>query len=51
MKAPGQLDGAIDELSRKKKSKKTIEICLQVDGTGPPVIRIESKKKENFSVC
>lgn len=37
MKAPGQLDGAIDELSRKKKSKKTIEICLQVDGTGPPM--------------
>lgn len=41
VRAPNQVDGAFDELIRKKKSKKTIEISLQVDGTGPPVIRFE----------
>lgn len=37
VRAPNQVDGAFDELIRKKKSKKTIEISLQVDGTGPPM--------------
>jgi len=40
MKTSNQLDGANDEVtvgkSRKKKSK-TIEISLQLDGTGPPI--------------
>ena len=38
MKASSQVDGANDEIVRKKKKKsKIITISLQLDGTGPPV--------------
>jgi hypothetical protein len=40
MKTSNQLDGANDEVIAKecrKKKPKTIEISLQLDGTGPPV--------------
>jgi len=40
MKTSNQLDGANDEITfgkRHKKKSKTIEISLQLDGTGPPI--------------